>query len=100
MAALKKIAERHPGLKLHIDHLGRHGGGTGITDDAAFADVKDTLAVARYPNVAVKMSGAPGYSSQPYPYKNIHGYLRPIFQAVGPQRALLGTRITPLPCSY
>src|SRR5438552_4242017 len=59
MAALTKIAERHPGLKLHIDHLGRHGGGTGITDDAAFADVKDTLAVARYPNVAIKMSGAP-----------------------------------------
>src|SRR2546422_6631131 len=27
MTALAKIAERHPGLKLHIDHLGRHGGG-------------------------------------------------------------------------
>ena len=59
MAALTKIAERHPRLKLHIDHLGRHGGGTGITDDAAFADLPDTLALARYPNVAIKMSGAP-----------------------------------------
>ncbi len=72
MAALTKIAERHPRLKLHIDHLGRHGGGTGITDDAAFADLPDTLALARYPNVAIKMSGAPSYSSQPYPYKKHH----------------------------
>ena len=30
MPALAKIAERHPRLKLHIDHLGRHGGGTGL----------------------------------------------------------------------
>jgi predicted TIM-barrel fold metal-dependent hydrolase len=100
MAALAKIAERHPGLKLHIDHLGRHGGGTGITDDAAFADLKDTLALARFPNVAIKMSGAPSYSSQPYPYKNIHGYLRQIFEAFGPERSFWGTDITRMPCSY
>src|SRR5262249_3944461 len=41
MGAFAKIAERHPRLKLHIDHLGRHGGGTGGTDDGAFADVKE-----------------------------------------------------------
>ena len=100
MPALAKIAERHPRLKLHIDHLGRQGGGTGITDDAAFADLKETLAMARYPNVAIKMSGAPSYSSQPYPYKNIHGYLRQIFEAFGPDRSFWGTDITRMPCSY
>ena len=100
MPALAKIAERHPRLKLHIDHLGRHGGGTGVTDDAAFADLKDTLAMAKYPNVAIKMSGAPSYSSQPYPYKNIHGYLRQIFEAFGPDRSFWGTDITRMPCSY
>jgi hypothetical protein len=87
-------------LKLHIDHLGRHGGGTGVTDDAAFADLKDTLALAKYPNVAIKMSGAPSYSSLPYPYKNIHGYLRQIFEAFGPERSFWGTDITRMPCSY
>ena len=100
MPALAKIAERHPRLKLHIDHLGRHGGGTGLADDAAFADLKDTLALARYPNVAIKMSGAPSYSSQAYPYKNIHGYLRQIFEAFGPDRSFWGTDITRMPCSY
>ena len=58
------------------------------------------LALARFPNVAVKMSGAPSYSSQPYPYKNIHGYLRQIFEAFGPERSFWGTDITRMPCSY
>src|SRR5207244_9116539 len=48
----------------------------------------------------VKMSGAPSYSSQPYPYKNIHGYLRQIFEAFGPDRSFWGTDITRMPCSY
>jgi predicted TIM-barrel fold metal-dependent hydrolase len=100
MAALAKIAERHPRLKLHIDHLGRGGGGSGGTDDAAFADLPEMLSLARYPNVAVKMSGAPSYSSQPYPYKNIHGYLRQIYEAFGPERSFWGTDITRMPCSY
>ena len=50
------------------------------------------LALARFPNVAVKMPGAPSYSSQPYPYKNIHGYLRQIFEAFGPERSFWGTK--------
>ena len=65
MAALARIAERHPRLKLHIDHLGRTGGGGAGADDAAFADLPEMLALAKYPNVGVKMSGAPSYSSQP-----------------------------------
>jgi len=100
MAAFGQIAERHPGLRLHIDHLGRAGGGSGVTDAAAFADLPEMLALARLPNVAVKMSGAPSYSSAPYPYRNIHGYLRQIFDAFGPARSFWGTDITRMPCSY
>jgi predicted TIM-barrel fold metal-dependent hydrolase len=100
MAALARIAERHPRLKLHIDHLGRGGGGAGLTDDAVFADLPAMLALAKHPNIGVKMSGAPSYSSQPYPYKNIHGYLRQIFEAFGPERSFWGTDITRMPCSY
>jgi predicted TIM-barrel fold metal-dependent hydrolase len=98
--AFRNIAECHPGLKLHIDHLGRHGGGSGGTDDAAFADLPEMLALAQLRNVAVKMSGAPSYSSQPYPYRNIHGYLKQIFDAFGPERCFWGTDITRMPCSY
>ncbi|HTD91428.1 MAG TPA: amidohydrolase family protein [Burkholderiales bacterium] len=100
MAAMAKIAGRYPRLKLHIDHIGRGGGGKGVTDDAVFADLKDMLALAKFPNIAVKLSGAPSYSSQAYPYKNIHGYLRQIIEAFGPERCFWGTDITRMPCSY
>jgi len=97
---LGKIAERHPGLKLHIDHIGRGGGRSRAKDDAAFADLGDMLALARLRNVAVKLSGAPSCSSQPYPYRNIHGYLRQIVEAFGPERSFWGTDITRMPCTY
>ena len=100
MADLGTIAARHPGLKLHIDHCGRGGGGGGGTDEAAFANLGEMLALATHPNVAVKLSGAPSYSSHPYPYRNIHPYLRQIFDAFGPQRCFWGTDITRMPCSY
>lgn len=100
MAPLARIAERHPGLKLHVDHIGRGGGGKGVLDDAVFADLPAMLALARYPNVGVKLSGAPSYSSHPYPYRNLHGYLRQIVDAFGPDRCFWGTDITRMPCTY
>jgi predicted TIM-barrel fold metal-dependent hydrolase len=98
MAEFGRIAERYPGLRLHIDHHGR-GGGSG-KDDAAFANLGDMLALAKLPNVAVKLSGAPSYSSEPYPHRNIHKYIRQIYDAFGPRRCFWGTDITRMPCSY
>src|SRR5215831_203883 len=66
-----QIAERHPGLKLLIDHYARVRDGK---DDAAHGNQTALLALAKHPNVAVKCTGAPGNSSQPYPYRNIHKY--------------------------
>jgi len=80
--------------------IGRGGGGRDLKDDACFANLPDMLALARLPNVAVKLSGAPSYSTAPYPYRNIHGYLRQIVDAFGPDRCFWGTDITRMPCSY
>ena len=55
-----QVAQRHPGLKLITDHMGRSGG---LTDDAAFETLPQLLDLARYPNVAVKASGAPSTQS-------------------------------------
>ena len=92
-----QVAERHPGLKLIIDHLGRP---SGTRDEAAWASLPDMLALARHPNVAIKATGAPSYSSQPYPYRNIHDHLRRIHDAFGPERMFWGTDITRMPCSW
>ncbi len=100
IAAFGKIAGRHPGLKMHIDHIGRGGGRAGAKDDSAYADLAEMLALAKLPNVAIKLSGAPSTSTQSYPYKNIHRYLQQIIETFGPDRCFWGTDITRMPCSY
>jgi predicted TIM-barrel fold metal-dependent hydrolase len=92
-----QVAERHPRLKLIIDHLGRS---SGTKDDAAWASLPEVLVLAKYPNVAIKATGAPSYSSEPYPYRNIHGHLKAIYEAFGPARMFWGTDITRMPCSW
>ena len=100
MGVLAKVAAKHPRLKLHVDHIGRGGGRAGLKDDALYADLKEMLALAKYPNIGVKLSGAPSTSSQPYPYKNVHGYLKQIIETFGPERCFWGTDITRMPCTY
>jgi predicted TIM-barrel fold metal-dependent hydrolase len=100
LAVLGKIAERHPGLRLTIDHLGGRGGLTTLKDHAAMTHIPELLKLAKLPNVAVKATGAPGYSAEAYPYPAMQGYLRRIYDAFGPNRVFWGTDITKMPCSW
>jgi predicted TIM-barrel fold metal-dependent hydrolase len=97
---LGRIAERHPGLRLTIDHLGGRGGLTTLKDAEAMTHMPQLLALARFPNVAVKATGAAGYSSGAYPFTSMHTYLRQIYDAFGPHRMFWGTDITKMPCSW
>ena len=92
-----KIATRHPDLRILLDHMGRM---SALRDDACFADLDIMLDLARHPNVSVKTSSAPCYSTQPYPYKNLEPYLRQIFDRFGPRRMMWGSDFTRLPCTY
>ena len=100
LAAIGRIAERHPGLRLTIDHMGGRGGNTTLKDAAAMEHMPDLLALARLPNVAVKATGAPGYSSGAYRFRSMHTYLEQIFDAFGPERMFWGTDISKMPCSW
>jgi predicted TIM-barrel fold metal-dependent hydrolase len=93
-------AESHPGLRLTIDHLGGRGGTTTQKDAAAMTHIPELLALARLPNVAVKATGVPHYSSEPYPFPGLHSYLRRVYDAFGPDRMFWGTDITKMPCSW
>jgi predicted TIM-barrel fold metal-dependent hydrolase len=93
----KQIAERHPHLKLIVDHLGLVRSAQG---EAAFATLDELLPLAKLPNVAIKATGAPGYSKQDYPFRDIQDGLHRIFDAYGPDRFFWGTDITRMPCSY
>lgn len=94
------VAERHPGLRLTIDHLGGRGGLTKLKDHDAMTHMPALLALAKYPNVAVKATGAPSYSSEGYPYPIMQDYVRQIFDAFGPERTFWGTDITKMPCTW
>ncbi len=91
------IAERYPGLKLVMDHLGLSHD---EYDAAAFRDLDKLLALAKRPNVAVKVSALPCYSKDSYPYRRLHPYIRRVYDAFGPRRMFWGTDMSRLPCSY
>ena len=97
MPVVANVAEQYPNLKLIVDHMGR---GSGLVDDAAWEPLPQLLDLAKFPNVAVKASGAPSYSSQSYPYPNIHDHLHRIYDAFGPDRMFWGTDITRMPCTW
>ena len=91
------VAERHPGLKLTLCHLALS---SSKKDGEAFRDLDQLLAIARRPNVAVKASALPVYTTDRYPYRFLHPYLRRVYDAFGPQRIFWGTDLARLPCTY
>ncbi|HVC51160.1 MAG TPA: amidohydrolase family protein [Stellaceae bacterium] len=92
-----RLAERYPGMRFVIDHLALV---RDAKDEAAFGDIDKLVALARHPNVAAKASALPRYSSEPYPYRRLHPFLRRVFDAFGPRRFFWGTDLTGIPCSY
>jgi predicted TIM-barrel fold metal-dependent hydrolase len=95
--SLGKVAERHPGLEIVVDHLAVP---VELSGDAAFAELDDILALAAHPKVAVKVSALPCHSRERYPFRDLHVHLRRVFDAFGPSRMLFGSDYSRLPCSY
>jgi predicted TIM-barrel fold metal-dependent hydrolase len=94
---LDRLATRYPDLKLILDHMGRK---SALRDDACFADLDVMLKLARHKNLSVKVTSAPGYSTHPYPFKNIQPYLQRIIEGFGPERSMWGSDVSRLPCTY
>jgi predicted TIM-barrel fold metal-dependent hydrolase len=95
-----RIAERHPGLRLILDHLGLKSD-KGFPEKVNFATLDKVLALAKRPNVAAKVSALPCYvDDKTYPFRSAHPHIRRVFDAFGPQRTFWGTDLSRLPCSY
>jgi predicted TIM-barrel fold metal-dependent hydrolase len=94
------VAERYPGLRLVMDHLGLKSG-KDVTEASNFASLDKVLALAKRPNVAAKATALPCYSGDKiYPYRSLHPYIRRVYDAFGPKRMFWGTDWSRLPCSY
>jgi L-fuconolactonase len=94
---LGEIAERHPGLRLIIDHMGLNSVLRGKPLEPA---VDNVVKLARLKNVAVKVSALPCYVAERYPFRSIHPHVERVVNAFGPQRCFWGTDLSHLPCPY
>ena len=92
-----EIAERHPGLRVIVDHMGLNVQWRG-KDLAPGVDV--LLKFARLENVAVKASCLPCYVDEPYPFPRLYSQIRRVVEAFGPERVFWGTDLSQLPCPY
>jgi L-fuconolactonase len=90
--AMARVAERHPQLALVMDHMA-------LSLDIAKAGkiseaLDERVKLARFPNVSVKLTSSPFYSSQAYPFRDMKEHLRRCFDAFGPRRCHWGTDLT------
>ena len=99
LAEVGEIAARYPELRIIVDHMGF---ARATMDDKAGPAVERMNALAQYPNVCVKVSALPAFSTEPYPFRNLREPLRRAIAAFGPRRAFWGSDITRVPksCSY
>jgi predicted TIM-barrel fold metal-dependent hydrolase len=86
------IAERYPQLTLIIDHMGVSS--ETLRNKKLPEAVAQSVALAKYPNVSVKLSSAPHFSSEPYPFRDMTPHIRRLFDAYGPRRCYWGTDVT------
>jgi predicted TIM-barrel fold metal-dependent hydrolase len=97
VAKIGAIAERHPALRVIVDHMGLNVQWRG-KDLTPGVDL--LLKFSRFENVGVKVSCLPCYVDEPYPYPTLHPQVRRVVDAFGPQRIFWGTDLSQSPCSY
>lgn len=96
---IRRIAARHPGLSITIDHCALHRF-PGQPFHVDPGEIDQLVALSAFPNVAVKVSALPLFSNEPYPFRDIQALVRRVFDGFGPRRTFWGSDLTRLPCSY
>ena len=86
------IAERHPKLTLIIDHMGLSS--ETVHRKKVPEAIAASAALAKYPNVSVKLSSVLRSSTESYPFRDVMPHIRRLFDAYGPQRCYWGTDVT------
>jgi predicted TIM-barrel fold metal-dependent hydrolase len=86
-----QMAALNPQTTLVVDHLGLQQPFEPPPPAEPFAELPKVLALAAYPNVVIKITGACTLSHQPFPYRDIWDPLARIFDAFGLERCLWGT---------
>ena len=86
------IAEKHPRLTMVLDHIGVSA--SIVKENKLDEAIGQTVALAKYANVSVKLSASPSISREPYPFRDVAVHIKRVFDAYGPQRSYWGTDLT------
>lgn len=92
-----EIAQKYPNLKLIIDHFGLL---PGKKDEEAFENFQSILNLSQRPNIAVKASSLPTYTTESWPYPLMDPYIKMVFDSFGPKRMFWGSDLSRLTSSY
>jgi len=96
-ATMGELAQRYPRIRFIVDHINLFVMDKG---EAVEREISSVLPLARLPNVAVKVSSLPAHSSEPFPSRDMHGHIERVIAAFGADRAMWGTDLTRMVCSY
>jgi L-fuconolactonase len=93
MAAIARAAEAFPGTKFISDHLGHPD----LSEKPPYRSASGFFALARLPNVYVKVSKLCDHSRGEYPYPDVAEYVRRTIDAFGPERLMWGSNFPLIP---
>ncbi|MGI9597131.1 MAG: amidohydrolase family protein [Acidimicrobiales bacterium] len=91
LPVVEQLAKRHPDTTMVVDHLGIPQPFEPPPPPDPWRLLDPLLAMARYENVVVKVSGACTLSHEPFPYPDIWPPLERLFEAYGFDRLMWGT---------
>jgi predicted TIM-barrel fold metal-dependent hydrolase len=93
---IARVARAFPELQLVVDHLGlaQPAPVFPTIEGDGFGRLPSLLELAAYPNIAVKATGVPSLSREPYPFRDVWDPLRRVIDAFGCDRVMWGTDFT------
>lgn len=88
---VSQLAANNPDTQLVVDHLGLQQPYEHPVLANPFGDLSNVLALAKRPNIAIKITGACTLSHQSFPYGDIWPSIHQIIDAYGIERCMWGT---------
>ncbi len=86
------ILRNFPQLQIVIEHLA----GIGPNASPPYDEFKQVLALARFPNLTIKLPGFGEFCSLPHPFAEVPPFARMALEAFGPQRMMWGSDYPPV----
>jgi predicted TIM-barrel fold metal-dependent hydrolase len=93
---LARLIERHPGLPILVEHLAcDHRPVRRDPSYDPFALWSEVPALAKFPNVFMKLSNMAELSRRPFPFDDVTPRVRELYDVFGPDRLIWGSNYPP-----